>query len=101
LHQIAVAIIAYTEANNGAFPKSFDDIKKYLGESADKVLTNPLTGENPGYLLEPPAANINDVKKPSTTPMAREAKGGKADPNGWVLYVDGHVSRPAPAATPQ
>jgi HPt (histidine-containing phosphotransfer) domain-containing protein len=101
LRQIGIAIHMYAQDNGNAFPKSFDDLAKYLGGGADQVLKNPATGEKPGYILEPPADKLTDVKNASTTAMAREAKGGKADPNGAVLYVDGHVSRPAPAPTPQ
>jgi hypothetical protein len=100
MRQIGIAMVAYSNDHNGAFPAKLDDLAegKYLtADQLKMLLTNPMTGEYPGYAYEPPA---DPKTNPQTTVILREVKNGKPDPQGGKLFLDGPASRP-PAPRPQ
>jgi hypothetical protein len=91
MKQILLAMHMY-ELDNGKLPDSLDQLDKYLGAS-QQVLTNPVTGEYPGYIYEKPAESLSDIKNPATTAILWEAKDGKPNPDGAKGFADGHVQR--------
>jgi len=57
MEQLAGAVWEYRDYK-GEYPESLEDIKNFLGggENFDKIINNPITGDNPGYeYVEPPA----------------------------------------------
>lgn len=96
MRQLLVAMNVYANDYSGAFPAKLDDLVKYVGggEGGFKhLLTNPVTGEYPGYGYQQPT----DPKTAgATTLVLWELKGGKADPDGAKGFADGHVTRPTP-----
>ncbi|MCC7193015.1 MAG: hypothetical protein IT444_09575 [Phycisphaeraceae bacterium] len=95
MRQLSVAIQTYMADNDGAYPAKLDDLSKYVNgqEGLKALLTNPRTGEYPGYgYAQPPDPKTADA----TTVLLWELKGGKADPDGAKAYADGRVVRPAP-----
>ena len=92
LNQIAMAIGMYADQNGGKFPGTLYDLNSVM--PIDGVLVNTRTGEKPGYIYEPPAASFGAVADPMRTPIVWEAKDGQKDPNGSILYADGHIESP-------
>ncbi|MEM8781841.1 MAG: hypothetical protein AAGE65_03205 [Planctomycetota bacterium] len=85
LRQIGLSMLTYIDAN-GEWPESLEQLEDHVpGFSA--LLTNPRTGETPGFIYEKPA----DGAPPSQTPVVWESFNGAKDPNGAVLYADGSI----------
>ncbi|MEM1210406.1 MAG: hypothetical protein AAGI54_14185 [Planctomycetota bacterium] len=86
MRQIGVALHAFAAQNNDAFPESLDEIREFI-PAFDELVKNPHTGEDVGFIYEPPAPDDD----PATTPILWESRGGYKDLSGYVLYADGHV----------
>lgn len=91
--RINISIIIYAIDHEEKLPDSLDQLKLYFNdEMYNRIMTNPVTGENPGYIYIKPAGNLNDTKH--NPPMLYEVKDGQPDPDGAVGYADGRVVRP-------
>jgi hypothetical protein len=102
--QLSVALIAYTDANGGAWPDSLDQVKPLIGKTTQygvvgmgkdfaTLIANPLTGDNPGYeYVKPKDKGLNNI-------VLYQLRGGKRDNTLSVAYADGSV-RPADKAAP-
>ncbi|MEO1235420.1 MAG: hypothetical protein AAFX76_01385 [Planctomycetota bacterium] len=86
MRQIGIALMAYTDDHRGAFPETLLDLRPYLPQ-LEQVLTNPRTGERPGFIYVPPPRGAN----PSATPVLYESYQGHRDLNGAILYGDGSI----------
>ncbi|MBI1375601.1 MAG: hypothetical protein GC159_23055 [Phycisphaera sp.] len=89
MRQIGLAIMFYGNDHNGDLPDGLQDLLPYLDKSG-AVLQNQRTGERPGYIyVKPDAAQAH--ANPARTAILYESRGGKRDPDGSVLYLDGHI----------
>ena len=80
----AIAVYA-SEHEDNRYPQSLDDLKPQLGEQWESVMTNPLTGGNPGYELATPGEReLVDPRKV----LIYQLRGGKRDTTLPVLYAD-------------
>ena len=95
LSQLSMALNMYEGQHNGEMPDSLDDLKPYMakGPPGTDALENPQTGESPGYIYVKPADRRGDIKDPSVTGVFFESKNGQKDPDGSVVYADGHVAK--------
>ncbi|MGI6302355.1 MAG: hypothetical protein ACOX52_15070 [Verrucomicrobiota bacterium] len=94
LKHIALAIHMFAADNDGRLPDSLDELKPYLGGQFETILTNPITGQRPGYNYKKPASSLDEIQNPSQTVILWEATAsGTPDPNGARGYADGHVER--------
>ncbi len=91
--QIALSVQLYMTDHSGSFPPDFGALRRYE-PALDAVLKNPRTGERHGYIYVKPADHVSELEDPSDTPMIYEAKGGNPDPDGAVIYADGHIEMP-------
>lgn len=90
MNQIGLAIGMYAEANGGRMPASFDDLRTVM-PAIDGVLVNQRTKENPGFIYERPAGYFAGIADPADTPILWESLDGQKDPDGSILYADGHI----------
>ncbi len=90
MNQIGLAIGLYAEQNQGLMPERLDQLRKVM-PSMDQLLVNQRTGERPGFVYERPAERFSQIPDPARTPMLWEAKEGRKDDAGSVLYADGHI----------
>ncbi|MEM1109793.1 MAG: hypothetical protein AAGH99_13995 [Planctomycetota bacterium] len=86
MRQIGIALMQYTDQNRGRFPESLLELRGVMPQ-IEQLMTNPRTGDRPGFIYEPPAPGSD----PSRTPVLYESLNGQKDPNGAVLYGDGSV----------
>ncbi len=85
MRQIGFALQSYLNDHRGSFPDSLLDLRPYA--PIEQLLTNPRTGDNPGFIYEPPAPGAN----PATTAVLFESFNGAKDPTGAVLYANGNI----------
>lgn len=99
MKQILLTIQLYNNANRGKMPdtleklRSVDEPDRDGVSHFDEMLTNPLTGERPGYIYVKPANTVQEIKDAYRTPILFEAKDGKPDPNGARGFADWEVVR--------
>jgi prepilin-type processing-associated H-X9-DG protein len=86
MQNIGIAISMYLDQNGGQWPDQLEQLEQYLG-NMEQLLINPRTSANPGFLYQKPAAGAD----PESTPVIYEIDNGKKDPDGAILYADGHV----------
>ncbi len=82
--------------DTGRFPGSLTDLQgTYLSaEKFQKVMANPVTGENPGYVFTGGGMMVGDIPDASQTPVMYESWGGSPNYSGVIGYADGRVSIP-------
>lgn len=103
----------YARDHNGALPDTLEQLRvqarssgRGSGEGADddfdQTMTNPLTGQRPGYLyVKPAAAKLEDVHEPARTPLMFELKRDRTpDKDGSVLWADGRLNTEPRASLP-
>ncbi len=86
LRQIGLGLQIYLDQNGQVWPEQLDQIKTVMG-GFDQVMVNPRTGEKVGFIYVRPEPGAD----PATTGVLYEAFQGQPDPNGAVLYADGHI----------
>ena len=86
MRQIGLGLQIYLDQSGQVWPERLDQLKKVIG-GYEKIMVNPRTGADPGFIYVRPEPGVD----PSTTPVLYEALQGKPDPNGAVLYADGHI----------
>ena len=91
LYQIGFALLDY-QSKNQKWPTSLDDIKEELGDEYDDVMTNPVTGDTPGYEYVKPTSD--DLEKGlSKTVVLYQLRDGKRDESLDVFYATGSVRK--------
>lgn len=79
----------YTLSNGGRFPDTLEDLRDGpRDKDFDKLMTNPITGENPGYVYRKPAREPKWSVK-----ILWESKDGKPDEPSAIGYADFEVRR--------
>ena len=79
-----MAILCMIE--NGAWPDRLVQLKKYAAEGRwDELITNPVTGDRPGYEYVKPASDSFDAV------ILYQLRGGERDLTLPVAYADGAV----------
>lgn len=90
MNQIGIGIFLYAEQNQGHLPESLQQLRSVMPQM-DAMLVNQRTGERPGFVYERPAERFSQIADPARTPLLWEARDGRKDEDGSVLYADGHV----------
>ncbi|MCC6683226.1 MAG: hypothetical protein IT445_20205 [Phycisphaeraceae bacterium] len=86
LNQIGIALQMYLDQHRGQWPTELNDLEKVM-PGIRQVFANPRTGDNPGFIYEPPPPGAD----PSQTPILWESLNGQKDPTGAILFADGHI----------
>ena len=87
MKMILIAVTNYKQVNNGEWPTQLSELDEFLENSADQYLTNPLTGENPGYEYVKPEGDVT----PKTIVLYHLRDGQRAE-DLPVGYADGSVA---------
>jgi general secretion pathway protein G len=93
MRSLLTAALNYAN-DHGRLPDSLDALQgQYLSpEQYQKVMTNPVTGENPGFTLTGSGLTMGEITNPASTPVMYETWGGSPNYSGIVGYADGRVS---------
>lgn len=86
MRQIGIALQMYVDQNNGRFPENLLELRGVMPQ-IDQLMTNPRTGDRPGFIYEKPTPGV----APSRVPVLYESFGGQKDPGGAVMYGDGSI----------
>ena len=89
MHKIHGAFMDYQEDNDDAFPATLDDLRPYV-DNFDQFMTNPITGDNPGYQYIPPPTNDEEFIAADTV-IVVQLRNGAPDESLRKLYADGVV----------
>lgn len=87
MKHLTVATISY-HRQHGKWPQSVDELSPWLKDNGGlrKTMTNPLTGDEPGFEYVRPGATAD-----STTIVFYQLRAGKRDLSLPVAYLDGSV----------
>jgi hypothetical protein len=85
MRQIGFGLQLYLNQNGQVWPQRLNQLVK-MDSNFKLVMVNPRTGADPGFIYVRPKPGAD----PATTAVLYEALNGKPDPNGAVLYADGH-----------
>ncbi len=86
LRQIGMGLQMYLDKNNQQWPDRLDQLGSVI-QGFEQIMVNPRTGSRPGFLYVKPERGAD----PATTAVVYENWQGQPDPNGAVLYADGHI----------
>ena len=86
LSQLGQAMYMYLDQNNQKWPDRISQLESVM-PNYQQVMVNPRTGANPGFIYIKPDPGAD----PRTTGVIFESLHAKPDPNGAVLYADGHI----------
>jgi hypothetical protein len=86
LRQIGMGLQMYLGQNNQQWPDRLDRLESVI-QGFDQIMVNPRTGSRPGFLYIKPERGAD----PASTAVVYENYQGQPDPNGAVLYADGHI----------
>lgn len=91
MNNLQLALYEYAQAHDGEWPDSLDQIKESVGgeESYQKLITNPVTGDNPGYEYVKPTGKPDDPDYDYHQIILYQLNKGKRDPNLKSGYSDG------------
>lgn len=85
LRQIGIGLSLYLEQNK-QWPDRLDQLSSVI-DGFDQIMVNPRTKSRPGFLYVKPEPGAD----PASTAIVYENWQGQPDPNGAVLYADGHI----------
>jgi hypothetical protein len=93
MHKLQGAIMEYEVNHGGKWPERLDQIKEEVGGEAafNKLMKNPLTGDDPGYEYVQPKGKRGDADFDSQQVILYQLRGGKRDTRLKVGYLDGAV----------
>ena len=86
LRQIGLGLQMYLDQHGQQWPDRLDDLKTMI-DGFDAIMVNPRTKTRPGFIYIKPEPGAD----PATTAVVFENWQGQPDPNGAVLYADGHI----------
>lgn len=94
--QIGMALIMYAQEHDNQWPDSLDTLVtsgQMTREQLDSLLTDPATGEKSAFRYVKPDKPWNRMDNPADVAVLYELKNGQINPEGFILYADGHVAR--------
>jgi len=93
MHKIHTAIFIYVDKNDGEWPDSIEQVKDNLDADVQlkEVMTNPATGDNPGYEYVKPKGNWSASDFDGEQVILYQLRDGKRDTSLKVGYADGSV----------
>ena len=86
LRQIGFGLQLYLDQNAQQWPDNIEQLKGVINDY-DQIMVNPRTKTRPGFIYIKPERGAD----PATTAVVYENWQGQPDPNGAVLYADGHI----------
>ncbi len=86
LRQLGLGLQIYLDQHGQVWPDSLEQLEGVMS-GYEQVMVNPRTGEEVGFIYVRPERGA----EPSTTAVLFESLHGKPDPNGAILYADGHI----------
>lgn len=91
MNKLQLALYEYAQAHDGEWPDSLDQIKESVGGEAayQKLITNPVTGDKPGYEYIKPEGKPSDPNYDHHQIVLYQLNKGKRDPNLESGYSDG------------
>lgn len=87
LRQLTMAVMTY-ETSNGSWPENLEQLKA-ADATVTSLMTNPLTGDNPGYEYVKPEGELTAGR--TNTVVFYQLRGGERDESVAVAYLDGSV----------
>jgi len=97
MHALHTAFMNYREDKGERWPETLEELRPYV-EDFDALMTNPITGDNPGYQYFPPdntGAEESDENEGEGEENAQvvivQLRNGKPDNTLRKLYSDGWV----------
>jgi hypothetical protein len=96
------AMMDYWEDGGEKWPESLEDLRKF-SEDFDALMTNPITGDNPGYRYTKPARGSltgdeggdededPDAPRSEDIVVIEQLRNGQVDDTLRKLYADGSV----------
>lgn len=92
MHKLQAAMMEYADKHDGQWPDSLEQIKDDLGGDAafNELMTNPLTGEFPGYEYVKPEGQLSDSGNWQQV-ILYQRREGQRDTSLKVGYADGAV----------
>lgn len=88
MRELSQAVLVYAEDHAGQYPESLETLRPIIGERYDVIMTNPLTGDKPGYELVEPGTTVE--MDPGQV-MIYQLRDGNRDTSLPVAYQDGRV----------
>ena len=91
MNKLQLALYEYAQAHEREWPDSLDQIKELVGGEAayQKLITNPVTGDNPGYEYIKPKGKPGDASYDHHQLILYQLNKGERDPNLESGYSDG------------
>jgi len=96
------ALMDYWEDQGEGWPESLEDLSEYT-DDFDALMTNPVTGDNPGYRYTKPSRGsltgddeededeVSDGPKTGKMVVIEQLRNGQVDDSLRKLYADGSV----------
>jgi hypothetical protein len=64
LRQVSMPVLSFARQNQGKLPANMDEVKRLLGPSADRLLTNPrAVNAEPAYLYVDPGVPLQQANR--------------------------------------
>ena len=84
------AVVIYQANHQQKFPQTLADLREAMPDEASwqRVITNPVTGESPGYVYVPPTAQSWDIVKLKQQVMVYQTVHGARYSSVPALYAD-------------
>lgn len=95
LRAILRAIVEFRQANDGNWPDDLEQVRKYVkGNFGGELMTNPVTGDDPGYEYVKPQPDSDGNVEPRTIILYQLRGGSRVeDPDELAVgYANGHHS---------
>ncbi len=91
MNKLQLALYEYAKANDGQWPDSLEEIKDSVGgdQAFQQLMTNPVTGDNPGYEYVKPEGNPEDADYDPHQLVLYQLNNGQRDPSLESGYSDG------------
>lgn len=91
MNKLQLALYEYAQAHDSEWPDSLEQIKESVGgdDAYQKLITNPVTGDNPGYEYIKPKGRPGDDNYEHRQLILYQLNKGKRDQNLKAGYSDG------------
>jgi len=89
MKELMLGIMNYRSVNEEQWPEDLSDIEVLISEvDFEQLMSNPVTGDNPGYEYVKPSDNAD----PTTTVILYQLRGGQRATDLQVGFADNHLS---------